>query len=159
MSEPWLSAAALRQAALIVASHKRLTGRDLVPPPATSAPGAVAAQARALYESPLVVLSQGIESDPVLNYGNAAALALWEMPWNAFTRMPSRLTAEPLERPERDRQLAAAAAAGFVDGYSGVRVSASGRRFRIAGATIWNLLDEQGWRRGQAVVFQEWQYL
>jgi hypothetical protein len=40
-----------------------------------------------------------------------------------------------------------------------VRVSASGRRFRISGATVWNLVDEQGWRRGQAAAFAEWQYL
>jgi hypothetical protein len=159
LSEPWLSAPALRQAALILASHRRLTGRDLALPPASSAVGAVAAQARALHGSPLVVLSHGIESDPILDYGNAAALALWEMTWETFTRMPSRLTAEPMERAERDRQLAAAAAAGVVEGYSGVRISASGRRFRITGATIWNLIDEQGWRRGQAVAFAEWQYL
>ncbi len=159
MSEPWLSAPALRQAALILASHRRLTGRDLVTPAAATAAGAIAAQARALHGAPVVVLSHGIESDPILNYGNAAALALWEMPWESFTRMPSRLTAEPTERVERDRQLAAAAAAGVIEGYSGIRISSSGRRFRIAGATIWNLVDEQGWRRGQAVAFADWQYL
>lgn len=159
MSESWLAASALRQAALILASHRRLAGRELVAPPPGTAAGAMAAQARALYESPIVVLAHGIESDPIVNYGNAAALALWEMPWETFTRMPSRLTAAPADRVERDRQLAAATAAGILFDYSGVRVSASGRRFRISGATVWNLVDEQGWRRGQAAAFAEWQYL
>lgn len=158
MSEAWLGAYALRQAALILSSYRRLAGSELVPPP-SSGTGSLAAHARVLYESPLVVLSHGIESDPVINYGNAAALALWEMPWESFVRMPSRLTTDPAARAERDRQLAVAASSGIVRDYTGVRVTASGRLFRITGATVWNLVDDQGWRRGQAAAFAEWHYL
>jgi hypothetical protein len=34
-----------------------------------------------------------------------------------------------------------------------VRVSATGRRFRIAGAIVWNLVDAAGLRHGQAASF------
>jgi len=57
------------------------------------------------------------------------------MSWAELTRTPSRLTAEAPNREERARLLAAVTARGFIDDYSGVRISKSGRRFRIARAT------------------------
>ena len=94
-----------------------------------------------------------------MNYGNAAALALWEMSWPELTRTPSRLTAEAPNREERARLLAAVTAHGFIDDYSGIRISKSGRRFRIARATVWNLLDERGNYAGQAAAFSQWEFL
>ena len=32
----------------------------------------------------------------------------------------------------------------FIDDYTGVRISASGRRFRIDKAVVWNLVDQEG---------------
>jgi len=95
----------------------------------------------------------------VLNYGNAAALALWEMSWDEFTRTPSRLTAEAPNREERMRLLAAVTERGFIDDYSGVRISKTDRRFRIVQATVWNLLDERGIYAGQAAMFSRWEFL
>ena len=94
-----------------------------------------------------------------MNYGNAAALALWEMSWAELTRTPSRLTAEAPNRGERARLLAAVTARGFIDDYSGIRISKTGRRFRIAQATVWNLLDEHGIYCGQAAMFSHWEFL
>ena len=42
---------------------------------------------------------------------------------------------------------------GFVDDYSGVRISGGGRRFMITDATVWNLVDEAGVYHGQAATF------
>ena len=92
----------------------------------------------------------------MLNYGNAAALALWEMDWDTFTRTPSRLTAEPMHRDERARLLARTRDQGFVDDYSGIRISRSGRRFRIERAIVWNLVDAAGAPCGQAATFDQW---
>jgi hypothetical protein len=139
---------------LLIASYRHWTGRDLV----DSGLSAVG-RARALYEAPFVVASHGIEPDPVFNYGNRAALALFEATWNAFTSLPSRLSAEPVARAERERLLARVHAHGFIDDYSGVRVSTRGRRFRIARATVWNVADASGAPRGQAVMFRDWEYL
>ena len=43
----------------------------------------------------------------MLNYGNRAALTLWEMSWEELTRTPSRLTAEPVARCDGLRDLGA----------------------------------------------------
>ena len=42
------------------------------------------------------------------------------------------------------------AAQGFIRDYAGVRIAASGRRFRIDDAVVWNLVDADGVRHGQA---------
>ena len=102
-------------------------------------------------------MSHGTEADPVLNYGNRAALALWEMPWEELTRTPSRLTAEAPNREERARLLEAVTRRGFIDDYSGVRITKSGRRFRISRATVWNLLTETNQPCGQAAMFDKWE--
>jgi hypothetical protein len=92
----------------------------------------------------------------MLNYGNRAALALWEMTWEELTRMPSRLTAEAPVREERARLLEAVARNGYIDDYSGIRVSKHGRRFRIERATVWNVINAEGARVGQAARFDRW---
>ena len=112
-----------------------------------------------VFHAPFVLVSHGTEADPVLNYGNQAALALWEMSWTELTRTPSRLTAEAPNREERARLLAAVTARGFIDDYSGIRISKTGRRFRIAQATVWNLLDERREYCGQAAMFSTWEFL
>jgi len=141
-------------AGLLIASYRHWTGHDLVDSGLSAA-----GQARALYEAPFVVASHGTEPDPVFNYGNRAALALFETTWDAFISLPSRLSAEPVARAERERLLARVHAHGYIDDYSGVRVSTRGRRFRIARATVWNVIDAAGARRGQAVMFREWENL
>src|SRR5580704_17778576 len=100
--------------------------------------------AEKIWAAPFVVVSHGTQADPVLNYGNRAALALWEMSWEEFTRTPSRLTAEAPNREERARLLEAVTFKGFSDNYSGIRISKSGRRFEIFQAAVWNLVTETG---------------
>lgn len=138
----------------LIESYRRWTGRDLVDaglPPVE--------QARALYEAPFVTASHGTEADPVFNYANRAALALFETTWADFTSMPSRLSAEPVAREERAQLLARVNRNGFIDDYSGIRISTSGRRFLIRRATVWNVVDARGAPAGQAVVFRDWEYL
>ena len=66
-----------------------------------------------------------------LNYGNRMAIELWETTWERLRCTPSRLTAEPENRTERERMLAQARKRGFNGNYHGVRVSCSGRRFLV----------------------------
>ena len=115
--------------------------------------------AQKLFESPFVVVSHGTEADPILNYGNQAALALWEMSWEEFTSTPSRLTAEMPRREERARVLDAVTRRGFVNDYSGVRISRSGRRFEISSAMVWNLISKDGTPSGQAATFSQWRFI
>jgi len=141
-------------ATLLIESYRRLTGRELVD--RSKSP---AEQARMLFEAPFLVASHGTEADPVFNYGNRAALRLFETSWEAFTAMPSRLSAEPMAQEERAQLLSRVADAGFIDDYRGVRVSRTGRRFLIERATVWNVIDADGRYRGQAVTFGDWRYL
>lgn len=115
--------------------------------------------AQQLFHWSQPVLSHGCEADPILNYGNHAALTLWELPWTELVQLPSRLTAEPIAQEERARLLAEAARQGYANNYSGVRISRSGRRFRIENAWIWTVLDERGTPVGQAATFDQWQFL
>ena len=154
MNEIWQRPAVIAQTQLIARSLNHWTGRALLP--GLFNPLGLA---KNVFAAPFVLVSHGIEADPVLNYGNAAALALWEMSWDEFTRTPSRLTAEAPNREERMRLLAAVTERGFIDDYSGVRISKTDRRFRIVQATVWNLLDERGIYAGQAAMFSRWEFL
>jgi hypothetical protein len=140
--------------ARLQASLSHWTGRELVD---ETLP--LAEQARRLFEAPFALLSHDAAPDPVFTYVNRTAMALWEMGWAEMTRLPSRLSAEPMERAARARFLADVQARGFVEGYEGVRVAKSGRRFRIREALLWNLLDETGRTCGQAALFGDWHFL
>ena len=130
-------------------SLRACSGTALLP-----APRASPSQCAALgLSDALVVVSHGGGADPVFNYATRAALDLWEMDWAEFTRTPSRLSAEPVERDERERLLRRVAADGFVDDYAGVRVSSKGARFEIRDAYVWNVYDGET-RVGQAALFR-----
>jgi hypothetical protein len=81
------------------------------------------------------------------------------MSWEEFTQTPSRFTAEEPQREERARLLQAVNAIGFIDDYSGVRISKTGRRFLIESATVWNVLSGVGERIGQAATFTDWKWI
>ncbi|MEX0270593.1 MEKHLA domain-containing protein [Leptolyngbyaceae cyanobacterium UHCC 1019] len=115
--------------------------------------------AQTLFEAPFVVVSHGTEADPILNYGNRQALQLWRMEWKQFTQTPSRLTAESMERAERDRLLQQAKANGFINNYQGVRIDSTGQRFAIQNVILWTVLDERGIGCGQAATFDYWTFL
>ena len=152
--EPWQSSQMMAHVQILNRSLERWTGRNLA-----AGAGAAEALADRLFQAPFVVVSHGLEDDPVLNYGNSAALALWEMTWNELTRTPSRLTAEAPNREERARLLAAVTQNGFIDDYSGIRISKTGRRFRIQQATVWNLLGTDNEYYGQAAMFSHWEFI
>ncbi|ULL13942.1 MEKHLA domain-containing protein [Paenibacillus sp. H1-7] len=139
-------------ARMIADSYRQLLGRDLID---LNKDTAIWEQ---LFDSPVVILSHGTEADPVLNFGNRAALTLWEMDWDMFTSTPSRYTAEAMERSERDRFLQAVAEHGYVDNYTGIRISSTGRRFYIKEAVVWNLHDDGGNYAGQAAAFKSFEH-
>ncbi|MFQ5345543.1 MAG: MEKHLA domain-containing protein, partial [Mariprofundus sp.] len=109
-----------------------------------------------IYAAPFALLSHGTEADPVINYANHKAQELFEMDWHAFTKLPSRLSAEEPVRAERDILLKRVTENGYIDDYCGVRISSTGQRFLIEQATVWNLLDDDGGRCGQAAMFGMW---
>ena len=154
MKEIWQDESVIARAQILARSLKHWTGCDLLPGKLSAAEFS-----EKLFHAPFVQVSHGTETDPILNYGNAAALLLWDMSWDELTLTPSRLTAEAPNREERARLLAMVAARGFIDDYSGIRISKTGRRFEISRATVWNLISEDGRPCGQAAMFTQWKFL
>lgn len=150
----WRTAAWIERTQRILDSFERWVGRPLM-----AREGSPAEQAEALYFAPRVVVAHGTEPDPIFQYGNQAALDLWELDLPTLLRTPSRTTAEPMHAADRQRLLDRTAAAGFCDEYSGVRITSRGRRFRIRRAIVWNLVDADGRGVGQAATFSEWDWL
>ena len=70
--------------------------------------------------------------------------------WDAFTNTPSRLTAEPVDKKRRKQMLQQAAQQGYIDNYSGVRISSKGNKFRASSDSLevsrcyWSLLRTSG---------------
>jgi PAS domain-containing protein len=137
---------------LLIGSYRRLLGQD---PPFV--PRAQRNAARWLYEDAAVcVLAHNTETDPRFIYANKAAQDLLEYSWDEIVMLPSRFSAEAPNRAERQRLLDAVTRDGCATGYSGVRISKSGRRFRIEDGVLWELRDAQDTLHGVAATFTKW---
>jgi|SRR5688572_2453449 hypothetical protein len=154
MLQPWKDPAIIQWTQQLLDSYRRWIGSELLGRSAVPE-----LQARALFEAAMVVVSHGTEADPVLNYGNQTALDLWEMSWEQLVKTPSRLTAEPVNRGERDRMLEEARLRGYIATYRGVRITRTGRRFLVEDALIWNVINSCDQRIGQAASFAHWTWL
>jgi hypothetical protein len=152
--EPWLQEELLQHIQLLLYSFHHWTGNTLIPTTNHQSPLDIA---NLLFNADFVVVSHGTQADPVLNYGNQKALDLWKMDWQTFTATPSRYTAEPMERSEREHLLAQAKSQGYISDYRGIRIDSNCDRFYIDKAIIWNVVDEEGKLWGQAATFRDWE--
>lgn len=116
-------------------------------------------QAKQVFNADYVLLAHNGTDDPIFNYANETALKLFEMPWDEFTQMPSKYSAESDERETREEFLADVAEKGYSKNYSGIRISKSGKRFEIRNVMLWNVYDTDGNRIGQAAMFDQYEYL
>ncbi len=138
------------RACWLLRSYQHWAGEDLL----GLASGDDAIRARALFGAPFAVLAHDMRPDPLCIYANAAALMAFELRLGDAPDFVTSRTAEPAARDDRRAALARADEAGLLRGYSGVRVSTSGRRFEIHDGRIWTVLDDDGRRVGQAAAFQ-----
>jgi len=150
----WMRSQTIDWSQILLDSFAHFLGYQLIPRDSD-----LESQAQALFEAPFIVVSHGIQEDPILNYGNKTALELWSMTWEEITQTPSRLTAEPMNREERKFMLEQAEQQGYIDDYRGVRISSTGTRFLIEQAIIWNLVNPSGNKCGQAATFAHWTIL
>ena len=65
---------------------------------------------------------------------------------------PSTMTAPESEQKERNTLLNQVSSHGFIENYKGVRVASDGKLFQIKDATIWNIVDKESIKIGQAVI-------
>lgn len=150
----WRQPEIINWSEILAKNFQQLAGRELIANAHTPEQ-----LAQALFEAPFILVSHGIQPDPILNYGNHAALQLWSMEWEEFTKTPSRLTAEPVNREIRAQMLEQASKQGYINNYQGIRISSTGQRFSIKEAIIWNLTDISGKKCGQAATFNNWEWI
>ncbi len=143
-----------QHAALLQESHARLLGRLLI-----TGQYSPSALGEAIFNADFVVLSSGTETDPLFNYANRAALELFELDWESLCGMAARESAQPVDQETRAALMQQVVDNGFIEDYSGVRISACGRRFMIERATVWNVVDAAARLHGQAATFKDWRYL
>jgi len=147
---PWTEDELRMRACWLLRSYRHWAGEDLL----GLASDDDAVCARALFDAPFAVLAHDTRPDPLCIYANAAALAAFELHLADAPEFATSRTVEPAARDDRRAALARADEAGLLRGYSGVRVSTSGRRFQIHDGRIWTVLDDDGRRVGQAAAFR-----
>lgn len=116
-------------------------------------------QAQQAYEANYVLLAHNGTSDPIFNYANKKGQELFEMPWDEFTQMHSKYSAESDQREDREKLLADVKEKGYSKDYSGIRISKTGRRFYIKDVLLWNVYNQAGERIGQAALFEKYEYI
>lgn len=133
----------------LIASYRRRLGREL---------GAEftreSSPAWLYHQAPFCLVAHDGNSDPRFVYANLAAQRCFEYAWEEFVGLPSRLSAEAPNRAEREALLASVAAQGYAEGYRGLRIAKSGRRFWIENVTVWNVDDADGRYLGQAALYR-----
>jgi len=154
MTPPWQHPDWINRTQIILDSFARLLGRELI-----DRSGTAEEQSRRLFEADFVVVAHNTADDPILNYANQKALDLWETNLETMLKLPSRKTAEPVHRNERAELLRRVTEDDYIDDYQGIRISATGKRFRIHQAVVWNLTDHEGKYAGQAATFEDWTML
>ncbi len=152
--EVWRQPEVIIWSQLLLDSYEKLLEHQLI-----ERKGNAEEQAKALFFAPFVVVSHGKEADPIFNYGNQVLLDLWERGWDDLTKTPSRLSAEPILREERQRILETTATQGYLENYQCVRISRTGKRYKIEDMTLWNVLDNRDKYCGQAATFSQWSVL
>ena len=153
---PWLKADQQALVAKLLQSHQWAFQRPLI---ASARQQPLRLSCQELFACGFPVLAHDGGPEPKLTYANAAALGLWDAPWDDLVGLPSRLTAPTAEQAERSLALNKAKSEDAIEGYSGIRISRKGRRFMIQNARIWTLWDEQQQAYGQAASFSNWWWM
>ena len=152
----WLKADQQALVAQLLQSHQLAFQRPLI---ASARQQPLRLSCQELFACGFPVLAHDGGPEPKLTYANAAALGLWDAPWDELVGLPSRLTAPTAEQAERSLALNKAKSEDAIEGYSGIRISRKGRRFMIQNARIWTLWDEQQQACGQAASFSNWWWM
>lgn len=137
------------RAAEILDSFRRHLGRDLV-----ERSGNPAEDARRLFDAPFAVLAHDTSPTPRLDWANLAAARAFDATPESLLGRPSADTAPADAVADRRALFDVLSRQGVVTGYSGIRISLTGRRFRIEGVSIFELIDEDGRSLGHAAVIE-----
>lgn len=142
-----------RHSHLLMNSYQHWTGDSLIEDTQDVIQG--------LMNTPFAIASHQAGDDPIFNYANHQAFALFKMTPEEMLGLPSRYSAEPMLREARAEFLHQVATHGFIENYAGVRIAKDGSRFLIEQATVWNVVDVNSPTQvlGQAVIIKAWHAL
>jgi len=121
--------------------------------------GDIVKRAKALFELDCAVLAHDTEIDPIFSYANKTALDIFGYTWEELINLPSRMSAEQDLQEKRAEAMLTVSRQGHIEGYSGIRICKSGRRFAIENATIWNLTTNSCAPMGQAATFSSYKFV
>jgi len=154
MKKYWEDPSIVKHCNLLLRSYRRLLNKDLI-----TTSNDILENSFQLFHAPFILVSHGIEKDPIFNYANEKALKTWEMSWEEFVGLPSRFSVEKTETDDREKLLSEAQVKGYVSNYLGIRITKSGRRFKIIDTILYNLTDEGGNYKGQVAVIPKWEFI
>ena len=92
------------------------------------------------------------DTNGFFNYLNKAALSLFKVTKDQVIGRSTTMTAPKSEQKQRNELLNQVNSYGFIDNYKGIRVTSDGELFQIEDATIWNVVDKNSHKMGQAVI-------
>ena len=92
------------------------------------------------------------DTNGFFNYLNKAALSLFKVTKDQVMGRSTTITAPKSEQKQRNELLNQVNSHGFIDNYKGIRVTSDGELFQIEDATIWNVVDKNSHKMGQAVI-------
>ena len=92
------------------------------------------------------------DTNGFFNYLNKAALSLFKVTKDQVIGRSTTMTAPKSEQKQRNELLNQVNSFGFIDNYKGIRVTSDGELFQIEDATIWNVVDKNSHKMGQAVI-------
>ncbi|WP_460141792.1 MEKHLA domain-containing protein [Pseudomonas sp. S2_E01] len=130
-------------------SYRHWTGRGLPVPEAVDG----SREAWIHHHAPYSLVAHNDDPDPHFIYTNECAMTCFKYSREEFCAMPSRFSASSLDRNARQALLEVVTAKGIASGYSGYRVDRHGEPFMIHDGIVWEVLDAEGTRTGQAALF------
>ncbi len=102
--------------------------------------------------APFGILAHNAETDPKFIYANKTALEMFDYGIDELLGMPSRLSAAPERQAARTAFLERVSAQGIAHDYADIRVTRSGRSFRIRDGSVWQVVAPDGSPIGQAAI-------
>ena len=112
--------------------------------------------AEQIYKAPFILLSHNKQTQqPKFCYANKKGLELFEYKWKEFIQTPSKNSVNENESENRKKLFKQVENKGFIEQYSGIRVSKNGKLFKIANVLVWNSPN----KKYQSALIKNWNYL
>lgn len=73
----------------------------------------------------------------------SAPVGQFALGWSEFAALPSRQSAESIEREDREKLLNEVSQNGFTNDCSGIRMASTGKPFLVNQTAVWNLMGDQ----------------